>query len=302
MSFANDMLKIVKNEYASIVDDGIRAGDVTGWIDSGSYMLNALLSGSIYKGYPDSKITLLGSPSGVGKTFLVLSSMRTFLESNPKGAIFLFESESALTRQMMVDFGIDVKRVIIFPVITVEEFRHQIITIINKYIEDKETIPILFALDSLGNLSTNKEVGDITEGKDTRDMTRAQLIKATFRVITLKLGRANCSLLVTNHVYQEMGLFSKSVQSGGCLAEGTLIHANGSLKPINEVEIDDTIMTKDGLGKCMETHYFLNKDIYEIAFEDGTVIKCSADHKFLGENGKWISASSLVADTDIKCI
>ena len=70
-------------------------------------------------------------------------------------------------------------------------------------------------LDSLGMLSTTKEVEDTSEGKETRDMTRAQVLKAAFRVLTLKLGRAGVPMVVTNHTYESMGLFSTKEMGGG---------------------------------------------------------------------------------------
>jgi hypothetical protein len=70
-------------------------------------------------------------------------------------------------------------------------------------------------LDSLGMLSTTKEVEDTSEGKETRDMTRAQVLKAAFRVLTLKLGRCGVPMVVTNHTYDSMGLFSTKEMGGG---------------------------------------------------------------------------------------
>jgi hypothetical protein len=64
-------------------------------------------------------------------------------------------------------------------------------------------------------LSTTKEVEDTTDGKETRDMTRAQVLKAAFRVLTLKLGRAKIPMVVTNHTYESMGLFSTKEMGGG---------------------------------------------------------------------------------------
>jgi hypothetical protein len=64
-------------------------------------------------------------------------------------------------------------------------------------------------------LSTTKEVEDTSDGKETRDMTRAQVLKAAFRVLTLKLGRANVPMVVTNHTYESMGLFSTKEMGGG---------------------------------------------------------------------------------------
>ena len=69
MSFLNDVVKDIGNEYASIVSDGIAAGDVSNFIDTGSYIFNALVSGSIYGGLPSNKITALAGESSTGKTF-----------------------------------------------------------------------------------------------------------------------------------------------------------------------------------------------------------------------------------------
>jgi hypothetical protein len=75
---------------------------------------------------------------------------------------------------------------------------------------------ILIVLDSLGMLSTSKEINDTTEGKETRDMTRAQLVKATFRVLTVKLGMAKIPMIMTNHTYQSMGsMYPTTEMSGG---------------------------------------------------------------------------------------
>ena len=101
------------------------------------------------------------------------------------------------------------------PVTTVQEFRTQAIRVLDNYLESSNRKPMMFVLDSLGMLSTTKEVEDTSEGKETRDMTRAQVLKAAFRVLTLKLGRAGVPLVVTNHTYDSMGLFSTKEMGGG---------------------------------------------------------------------------------------
>jgi len=204
-----ELIKLTGNEYADIVDNGVVAGDVSGYVDTGSYTMNALLSGSIYGGFPKNKIYALAGEPSVGKTFYALNVVRRFLEEHPKGIVFYFESESALSKDMIASRGIDTKRVVLVPVITVQEFRTQILKILNHHIEmrEKEKPDMLFVLDSLGNLSTNKEIEDISDGKDTRDMTRAQLLRGTFRSITLKIGLAQIPLIITNHVYDVIGSY-----------------------------------------------------------------------------------------------
>lgn len=191
--------------------------DVDRYIDTGSYALNALLSGSIYKGLPGNKITALAGESSTGKTYFTLGVIRQFLKDNSTGGVIFFESESAITKQMIEERGIDAHRLIIVPVSTVQEFRHQALLVLNKYIEDKtpNRPPLLLCLDSLGMLSTTKEMTDSAEGKETKDMTRAAILKAAFRVLTLKLGQARVPMVVTNHTYDVIGSMYPQKEMGG---------------------------------------------------------------------------------------
>ena len=214
-NFLRDIAKL--NEYGGIVDDGVEAGDVSAFIDTGSYIFNALLSGSVNGGLPANKITAIAGESATGKTYFLMGMVKSFLDSDPNAGVIFFESESAITRQMVVDRGIDPKRMVIMPVTTVQEFRTQSLKVLDKYMEidESERQPMFICLDSLGMLSTTKEVEDTAEGKETRDMTRAQVLKAAFRVLTLKLGRAKVPMVVTNHTYESMGLFSTKEMGGG---------------------------------------------------------------------------------------
>jgi len=216
--FLKDIIKETGNEYASLVSEGVEAGDVDSFIDTGSYVFNALLGGSIYNGIPANKITALAGESATGKTFFVLGICKHFLDKNPEGGVIFFESESAVTKELIEDRKIDSKRMVIMPVTTVQEFRHQAITVLDKYNsqDPSDRKPLLLLLDSLGMLSTTKEMEDTAEGKETRDMTRAQIVKAAFRVLTLKLGKAKVPLIITNHTYDVVGsMFPKKEMGGG---------------------------------------------------------------------------------------
>ena len=217
MDFLKDIAKQAGNEYASLVADGVEAGDVDSFIDTGSYIFNALLSGSIYGGLPANKITAVAGESATGKTFFVMGMCKNFLDSNPDAGVIYFESESAITKQMVIDRGIDPNRMVMFPVTTVQEFRTQALKVLDKYLEQNEEDrkTIILCLDSLGMLSTTKEVEDTADGKETRDMTRAQVLKAAFRVLTLKLGRAKVPMVVTNHTYDVVGSMFPTKEMGG---------------------------------------------------------------------------------------
>jgi len=215
--FLKQIIKETGNEYASLVSEGVEAGDVDTFIDTGSYHFNALLSGSIHGGIPSNKITAIAGESATGKTFFVLGMCKTFLDNNPDAGVIYFESESALTKSLIEDRGIDSERMVIMPVTTVQEFRHQALTVLEKYAEQNEADrkPILLVLDSLGMLSTTKEVEDTADGKETRDMTRAQVLKAAFRVLTLKLGRTKVPMVITNHTYDVVGAYMPMKEMGG---------------------------------------------------------------------------------------
>ena len=212
MSFLENIVEITGNQYAA---QGKTSNDNRTTIDTGSYVLNALLSGSIYGGASSNAVTAYAGETGTGKTFLALSIIRSFLESNKNGSVIFFESEGAIDRSMFVERNVDVDRVFIVPVTTVQEFRTQALKILSKYEEEKEKDPVLFVLDSLGMLSTNKEMTDAEAGDDKRDMTRAQLIRGTFRILSLKLSMLGVPMYITNHTYQTIGMFATQELGGG---------------------------------------------------------------------------------------
>jgi len=215
MSFLKNVIKETGNEYGTIVSDGLATADISGFVDTGSYVFNALVGGSIYSGIPQNKITAIAGESATGKTFFVLGVVQAFLESDPKANVVFFESESAITKEMIENRGIDSSRMVILPVTTVQEFRHQAISVLDAYEDDNEKAPLLICLDSLGMLSTTKEIEDTEAGKETRDMTRAQVVKATFRVLTLKLGKLGVPLIMTNHTYDVVGSMFPTKEMGG---------------------------------------------------------------------------------------
>ena len=215
--FLKNIVKEVGNEYATLAADGVEAGDVNSYIDTGSYIFNALLSGSLHGGLPSNKITALAGESATGKTYFAMGIVKTFLDADPEAGVIYFESESAITKELIVSRGIDADRMVIFPVSTVQEFRYSVLRILDSYLEQNEADrkPLFLCLDSLGMLSTTKEMEDTSQGKETRDMSRAQILKAAFRVMTLKLGRAKVPMLVTNHTYDVIGSMFPQKEMGG---------------------------------------------------------------------------------------
>lgn len=216
MLTVDDFLKLSGNQYANIASISV-PGDVKNFVDSGSYTFNALLSGDIYLGLPESKIVSLIGEEAVGKSFYALGACKNFLDKDKTAIVLYFETEGSLTSESLNARNIDKNRLIILPVVTVQDFKNQCLTILEEYSKQKSKQPLMIVLDSLGNLSTTKELTDSLSGSDTRDMTRAQIIKAAFRVLSLKMSTIKVPMILTNHVYDNIGggLYAGKVQSGG---------------------------------------------------------------------------------------
>lgn len=216
--FTDSFMKSLGDPDIHLADEALSSSEFSGHIDTGCYIFNAQISGSLFGGVQDNKTIVYSGDSGVGKTFMALGTIKHFLDSNPKNLVFYFDTEAAVNREMFVSRNIDPKRVIIIEPTTVQMFRTKVMKILSEYAKrPKETRPnLFFVLDSMGGLSTTKEIEDSTDGKDTRDMTRAQLLKSTFRVIRLEMAKLKVPMIVTNHVYSIVGSYIPTkTQSGG---------------------------------------------------------------------------------------
>ena len=118
---------------------------------------------------------------------------------------------------MMQHRGIDTHLVVKSEPESIQRFRHTSLQVLDNYLEQPldERRPFLMVLDSLGQLSSSKELEDTAEGKETRDMTKAQVLKATFRVLNLKLAKAGIPLIVTNHTYDVVGSYVPTKEMSG---------------------------------------------------------------------------------------
>ena len=214
MDFLKEIVKEIGDDYTQLAAD--IEGDET-FIDTGSYIFNGLVSGSIFGGVSSNKITAIAGESSTGKTFFSLAVVKNFLDSNPDGYCLYFDTEAAVNKGLLESRGIDMKRLVVVNVVTIEEFRSKALRAVDIYlktpIEDRK--PCMFVLDSLGMLSTEKEIRDALDDKQVRDMTKSQLVKGAFRMLTLKLGQANIPLIVTNHTYDVIGSYVPTKEMGG---------------------------------------------------------------------------------------
>jgi len=214
MDFLKEIIKEVGNEYTKLASD---IEETEEFVDTGSYIFNGLVSGSIFGGVSGNKITAIAGESSTGKTFFSLAVVKNFLDSNPDGYCLYFDTESAVNKSLLSGRGLDLNRVVVANVVTVEQFRSQALRAVDMYLKkpEDERKPVMFVLDSLGMLSTEKEIKDAIDDKQVRDMTKSQLIKGAFRMLTLKLGQAKIPLIVTNHTYDVIGSYVPTKEMGG---------------------------------------------------------------------------------------
>jgi len=139
------------------------------------------------------------------------------LDSNPDGYCLYFDTEAAVNKPLLESRGIDLSRLVVVNVVTIEEFRSKALRAVDIYLKTpiENRKPCMFVLDSLGMLSTEKEIRDALDDKQVRDMTKSQLVKGAFRMLTLKLGQANIPLIVTNHTYDVIGSYVPTKEMGG---------------------------------------------------------------------------------------
>ena len=241
MDFLKEIVKEVGGEYTQLAAD---IDDTEQFVDTGSYIFNGLVSGSIFGGVSGNKITAIAGESSTGKTFFSLAVVKNFLDSNPDGYCLYFDTEAAVNKSLLESRGIDLNRVVVVNVVTVEEFRSKALKAVDIYLkkatEDRK--PCMFVLDSLGMLSTEKEITDALNDKQVRDMTKSQLIKGAFRMLTLKLGQANIPMIVTNHTYDVIGAYVPTKEMGGGsglkYAASTIIHLSKRKKRMEQKSLE----------------------------------------------------------------
>ena len=214
MDFLKDIVKEIGDEYTKLAAD-IEENEE--FVDTGSYIFNALVSGSVFGGVSRNKITAIAGESSTGKTFFSLAVVKNFLDSNPDGYCLYFDTEAAVNKGLLESRGIDLSRLVVVNVVTIEEFRAKALKAVDIYLKKDadERKPCMFVLDSLGMLSTEKEITDALNDKQVRDMTKSQLVKGAFRMLTLKLGQANIPMIVTNHTYDVIGAYVPTKEMGG---------------------------------------------------------------------------------------
>ena len=260
LNFLRDIVKEIGGEYTQLASE---IDETETYVDTGSHIFNALVSGSIFGGVSGNKITAIAGETSTGKTFFSLAVVKNFLDNNPTGYCLYFDTEAAITRSLLEGRGIDTTRVVVVNVVTVEEFRGTALKAVDMYMKKPEgdRNPCMFVLDSLGMLSTSKEINDALNDKEVRDMTKSQLIKGAFRMLTLKLGQAKIPMIVTNHTYDVIGAYVPTKEMGG---GSGLKYAASSIIYLSKKKEKDGTDVIGNIIKCKTAKSRLSKENQQV--------------------------------------
>ena len=265
MDFLKEIVKEIGDDYTQLAAD---IDEEERFIDTGSYIFNGLVSGSIFGGVSSNKITAIAGESSTGKTFFSLAVVKNFLDSNPDGYCLYFDTEAAVNKGLLESRGLDLSRVVVVNVVTIEEFRTKALKAVDIYLKTnpEERKPCMFVLDSLGMLSTEKEIRDALDDKQVRDMTKSQLVKGAFRMLTLKLGQANIPLIVTNHTYDVIGSYIPTKEMGGGsglkYAASTIIYLSKKKEKDQKEVIGNIIKAKTHKSRLSKENKEVNIRLY----------------------------------------
>ena len=311
MDFLKEIVKEIGDEYTQIASE---IDEIERFIDTGSYIFNGLISGSIFGGVSSNRITAIAGESSTGKTYFSLAVVKNFLDTNPDGYCLYFDTEAAVNKGLLESRGIDTTRLVVVNVVTIEEFRSKALKAVDIYLkkDEEERKPCMFVLDSLGMLSTEKEIRDALDDKQVRDMTKSQLVKGAFRMLTLKLGQANVPLIVTNHTYDVIGAYVPTKEMGGGsglkYAASTIVYLSKKKEKDGKEVIGNIIKAKTHKSRLTKE----NRDVEVRLFYDERGLDRYYGLLELGEigglwknvagryeiNGKKMYAKQILANTD----
>lgn len=173
--------------------------------------LNVALSGRLDGGLTPG-LTVFAGPSKHFKTAFSLLLAKSYLDKYDDAVVLFYDSEFGTPQAYFDTFNIDTSRVIHTPITDIEQLKHDVMSQMNGIERGDHVIVIV---DSVGNLASKKEVEDALDGKSVADMTRAKQMKSLFRMVTPHLTIKDIPMVVVNHTYQTMEMFSKAVVSGG---------------------------------------------------------------------------------------
>lgn len=192
--------------------DESELANIPGWITTGNYALNWIISKSMFKGLPMGRISIFSGDPATGKSMIALSMMR----EPGIDTIIYFDSEGGgVTTDFATLLGIDPKKVLYAQVETIEELTAKMRFLIDTMEKNKTSKNVYMVVDSISMVSTDKEK-DPEAGADMGN--RGKVMRSFFRQYARKMQKLNICAVFTAHLTKNIGGYGPSeVVSGGTI-------------------------------------------------------------------------------------
>lgn len=217
LSKLSDMIDDLSEETKITIEHD----DEQNFISTSILILDALLSKSILNGgVANDRITVFAGEPQTGKSYILYNIARN---AQKEGYYVIFiDTEHSVSKQTLGTFGLKTDRESLKLIVSnkVEDLKVWMTKMLNdlknKKNDGMEIPKIIFFIDSIGQLASDKEMNDALKGEIKVDMSRAKAIKQFFRIINADLGYLRIPLIATNHVYADTSsFFPVPVMSGG---------------------------------------------------------------------------------------
>lgn len=177
------------------------------WIPTGSSILDTIISNNPeVGGWPCGRMIEIFGQEAIGKSTLTFQAMANCQKMG--GIPIYFDVEQAGSEDMMKACGVDLKRLIVSGLTSMEEIfqamEANLTTIINNKAYNNK--PVLIVLDSLAQMTTDSEIeADYDHNMNISTMKAKQVGKA-YRKIMPFLRKANACLVIINQLRDKPGV------------------------------------------------------------------------------------------------
>ena len=214
-----------------------------GYISTGALALNGIVSGNVYKGFPENSIVGLVGPSNSGKSYILAHATKYAIDDLGYEAV-IFDSERAVRKSYYDSIGCDPEKVFRVPVGSTMEFRNKAFELIGRFYEEDPNGKLFVGVDSLGNMASEKELADAEKNKTAADQgNNAKAQNSAFRILSALASEYDFPCVFTNHTYAAIGdLFAQREKiSGG----GKSIYNSNTIlyfeRLVNKEDVEDAL-------------------------------------------------------------
>jgi len=277
-SILNRLIKASGNKYAAAILD-CDVYDITDYYDTGSYMMNMLLSGDMFRGMPAGKVFELSGETGTGKSYLAMAVLFNFVKTSKNNYVWLHESEKSILQEKIRPHLTEEEnqRFVVAPVVHLEELITESANLMKEFKAIKEETPeinLMYSLDSLGMLTSRVELEKAIKGDESKVMSKQAKIAAYFNLISMDLAKMKIPFIYTNHLYLDIMKASqkyvketdKHITSGG---KGVMFCPDVKIRLMKKRFKDEDTGIQSGITvKAIPTKSrFIASDISKIEFQ-----------------------------------